>query len=286
MSDDLRFERTARTWLEIGPDEAPRGAVEAALLTIESTPQERGGRLPWRSTTMNTATRLAAVAAVIALAVLGAAFYLGQGHSQVGGPAVPTPTACPSAATGKATPSGTAVATPVAIPPMDQWGVFVSPTMGYSIAYPPGAVCAPATKPWLPGTTTLWGDPTVDLLLAPGVRLVGSSQPLAAGQSADDWIRAYLAVQTPCTGERPAPEAATIDGQQGVIDQNGCSTDGFGGIVPGGRLFDAFVVKGDRGYQFTLDGNVDHAYFLAVLGTIKLNPASAVDASVLPSSSP
>ena len=41
MTDDRSLERAARSWLEVGPTQAPERAVEAALLRIQTTPQER-----------------------------------------------------------------------------------------------------------------------------------------------------------------------------------------------------------------------------------------------------
>ena len=48
MTDDRSLERAARSWIEAGPTQAPDRAVEAALLRIETTPQERDLRIPWR----------------------------------------------------------------------------------------------------------------------------------------------------------------------------------------------------------------------------------------------
>ena len=48
MNDDRSLERAARSWLEAGPTQAPDRAVEAALLQIETTSQERDLRIPWR----------------------------------------------------------------------------------------------------------------------------------------------------------------------------------------------------------------------------------------------
>ena len=55
MTDDRSLERAARSWLENGPTEAPDRAVEAALLRIETTPQERDWHVPWRLPKMTTA---------------------------------------------------------------------------------------------------------------------------------------------------------------------------------------------------------------------------------------
>ena len=48
MTDDRSLERAARSWIEAGPTRAPDRAVEAALLRIQTTPQERDLRVPWR----------------------------------------------------------------------------------------------------------------------------------------------------------------------------------------------------------------------------------------------
>jgi len=106
MTDDRSLERAARSWLEVGPRTAPDRAVEAALLRIETTPQERDLRIPWRFSTMSTPARVG-VAAVLGVVILGGAFYvLGRpSQSSVGvpvpsarpSPTAPPPTARPSA---------------------------------------------------------------------------------------------------------------------------------------------------------------------------------------------
>lgn len=70
MTDDRSIERAARSWLEDGPTQAPDHAVEAALLTIQSTTQERDW-LPWRTRPMTQTLRLLAGAAAIAVVVGG-----------------------------------------------------------------------------------------------------------------------------------------------------------------------------------------------------------------------
>jgi hypothetical protein len=90
MTDDRTLERAARSWLEEGPTQAPDRAVDAALSRIQTTRQERGLTLPWRIPTMNPITRIAVIAAVVAVAV-GAAFFAFRPASMIG-PA-PSPTA-------------------------------------------------------------------------------------------------------------------------------------------------------------------------------------------------
>ena len=101
MTDDRSLERAARSWIEAGPTQAPDRAVEAALLRIQTTPQERDLRIPWRLPKMTTPARVAA-AAVIGVLAIGGAFYLisPSGRSNVGVPG-PSPTASPSAERGR-----------------------------------------------------------------------------------------------------------------------------------------------------------------------------------------
>jgi hypothetical protein len=100
MTDDRSLERAARSWLETGPTRAPDRAVEAALLRIESTSQERDLRIPWRLPKMTTPARVAA-AAVIGVLLVGGTVYVfnrpGQPSVGVPGPSPsPSPTASPS----------------------------------------------------------------------------------------------------------------------------------------------------------------------------------------------
>ena len=70
MTDDVRFERLARDWLELGPVEAPADTVRAALIEIDATRQERYPRVPWRLAAVSSAAT--ATAAAVLLLVAGA----------------------------------------------------------------------------------------------------------------------------------------------------------------------------------------------------------------------
>ena len=105
MIDDRTLERAARSWIELGPTEAPDRAIEAALRRIEITPQERAPWIPRRFLPMTFPARLAALAVLGAL-VLGAIAMLGG----PGGSSPTTPTSVPTAAPAavvSATPSET-----------------------------------------------------------------------------------------------------------------------------------------------------------------------------------
>ena len=87
MTDDRSLERAARSFIEAGPTQAPDRAVEAALLRIETTPQERDLRIPWRFPSMSIPARFAAVAILGALLLGGALVLLGGvGRPSVVGP--------------------------------------------------------------------------------------------------------------------------------------------------------------------------------------------------------
>ena len=94
MSDQL-FERAVRDWLEDGSDRTPRPAMEAVLLAIKTTPQERDLRIPRRFTRMPTYMRLAAAVAVLAIVGVGA-LTLFKGPD-IGSRPTPAPTASPTA---------------------------------------------------------------------------------------------------------------------------------------------------------------------------------------------
>jgi hypothetical protein len=111
MTDERTFDRLARAWLELGPDEAPDRVIAAVLQATEATPQVRRPlRWPiWRSFPM---PRLPIVATVVAIlvVVVGGGLFLSRsnGPAQVGGPS-PSPIASPSP-TASATPAASAAA--------------------------------------------------------------------------------------------------------------------------------------------------------------------------------
>jgi Tol biopolymer transport system component len=90
MSDEHRFERDARAWLELGPTDAPDRVVEAALLEIDQTSQERDLGVPWRFPPMTPRLGLVATALIGAVA-LGLIYLNLPGRGSVGAPS-PTPT--------------------------------------------------------------------------------------------------------------------------------------------------------------------------------------------------
>ena len=200
MTDDLHFERLARDWLELGPVEAPADVVRAAFLEIDTTPQERDLRVPWSFPVMPTLARaLVAAAMLVGLAAGGALFLQGSNNGLVPGPSsspsasLPAPSASMSPAAPSMSPDGTATEpSQPDLPPLVER--LVSRAVGVSFAYPTG---------W----TDLGFD---DATMSVGVRLERSNftvgfVPLAANQTADQWIEAQLvpAADTDVPAERP-----------------------------------------------------------------------------------
>jgi hypothetical protein len=91
MTSERDFDRLARAWLELGPDQAPDPAVAAILRAVDATPQvRRPFALPIRRPLAGAAV------AALAIVVVGGAILLSQRNQpQTGSPAT-LPTAAPS----------------------------------------------------------------------------------------------------------------------------------------------------------------------------------------------
>ena len=139
--------------------------------------------------------------------------------------------------------------------------------MGFSVQYPKDWMPTPATQLWLPSVGNFWDDPVGDRLESPTAGFRGTSQALASGQSAEAWLTEYLGSEPACG----VPEQVAVAGSTGTLGMNGCGGQGR----LGGRVFDFVVVFGGRGYNFTMEGAVDHALFMAMLATVKFTPGSA-----------
>ncbi|HEY6570882.1 MAG TPA: hypothetical protein VIZ22_11345 [Candidatus Limnocylindrales bacterium] len=97
MTKDRDFDRIARAWLDLMPDEAPDRTVAAVLHAVDATPQVRRtwGRLTWRSIAMNRTAFVLGAAAIVVAA--GALVMLRTGPtSNVGSPPTPSATIPPS----------------------------------------------------------------------------------------------------------------------------------------------------------------------------------------------
>jgi hypothetical protein len=276
MNDDRSLERAARAWLEVGPTRAPDRPVEAALAQIETTPQERAwprpfGKVPaWRMDRVMTAS-----AAVLVVALIGAVALL---RADPG----PGPAESPSPSPSSSIPpsdSPPPVASSVDVAPPVLTATFISPRNGFSVRYPGDWIVTAATTSWEAGAINLWGSAALDDLRGSTVRFAGTSQPLAAGQTPEEWLASYAAGS--CLGPPSSWPTVPIGTATGQITANGCEAPGPP-LGKGGRIFDAVVIVGGRAYNFTMEGELTPSDFVAVLAAVTLDPASAVDASPPP----
>lgn len=285
MTDDRSLERAARSWLEVGPTAAPEAAVEAALARIQTTPQERDLHIPWRNTRLNQMVRASIGIAAVAVVLIGAASLLNRpGPGPAPSPSITTPSpsttpaaASPSPATSSASPGASGASTPSF--PL----TFVSKLMGFSVKYPDRWSVHPATEAWVVGETISWGGGSNDDLHGADARLSVASQALKGGETPASRLQAMIAASPVCTAVVPAPETIPVGDQVGTVAVNGC-------VIPlqqspvfaGEHAYVVLLVTGGRAYDFILDGAVDPAYIEAMMATVTLDPASAVDPSPSP----
>jgi hypothetical protein len=204
--------------------------------------------------------------------------------------ASPTPTASPrpsSSTTASPTPSPPPVASesaipdmsPIAVPPLTER--FVSTRNGFSVLYPAGWATTPATESWPVDMFLPIGHPALDqLMLAGKVRLIAASQALSVGQTESDWVASYFYAYpsaNSCVTSLADSPRFPVDGKSGYLDSDGCPSSADYAVSPRDVVYEAFVFAGDRVYQFYLDGDVDLAYFEAIMATVKLDPATALD---------
>ena len=88
MTSERDFDRLARAWLELGPDEAPDRVVAAVLQAVEDTPQVRRPlRWPtWRSFKMNRISQAAGLAAILVVVIGGGILLSQRNQPAAGGP--------------------------------------------------------------------------------------------------------------------------------------------------------------------------------------------------------
>ena len=256
------FDPRVADWLEGDPDRAPEQVLTTVLAAFPSIPQRPASRLPWRPDQMNRyALGAAAVISVVLVGVV--LMILRPSQETVGGPS-PAPTTASS------------VPPPVAVGPLAQ--SFSSIRHLYEISYPSGWTVTQGTAPWQPGTRTGWGDPALDVIQGSGARLVASSQALAKGDTPDLWLVAYCELQggngSGCPDYGTKWSRIPIGNQSGFVTLDGVPAAG-GTIKLGGPIFDAVVVANGRGYEFTLDGDVDRSAFERLMASVNFGPVSS-----------
>jgi hypothetical protein len=271
-------ERLISDWLaEEAPARAPDRILETAVQRSAHTRQRRFGAVRRTFPDMKISWQLAAAAVVgILVIALGAAYFGRSPTAGVGGPAA-TPLATPTP-----TPWAPATVPPSpwpTVPPLTQ--TFTSNLHGYSVKYPAGWTATQATAGWPAGTELIWGDAGFDRLIDAAelqnatVRFSGTSQPLAAGQSVEAWIRAL-------GGDPSASPKIAVGDLTGYLTFDEGPVTAAGKLAPGEHAFDVVVVVDGRGYEFSLDGYLGRDDLAAMMATVVFDPASAVDPTAAP----
>jgi hypothetical protein len=160
---DQQFEGAVRDWLGDGSDRTPRPAVDAVLLAVKTTPQERDLRIPWRFPHMPAFARLTGIVAVALVAVVaaGGVIYL---NSRV-----------PTGPAGLPTVGPTPAPTLTLQPGITGWTPYTSAAYGLTVSYPADwSVNAPAVRKWQAGDGP-HGDvwPFADTFASPDQETVG-----------------------------------------------------------------------------------------------------------------
>ncbi|MBI2762287.1 MAG: hypothetical protein HYX54_00800 [Chloroflexi bacterium] len=219
------------------------------------------------------------LAAVLVVAVSFAALGIIGIRNQpgAGGPGSPSPSGAspsPSPQTSSSSPTAS-----ILVPPLTQ--TFVSRRNGFSVDYPDGWTVTSATLSWPVNDFLPYGHPALDTLARPGeARLMVASQALGQGQTEDEWLAAFFRPYMggpACGGDRSTWPRLDVDGVSGYLDMADCPVPIDSRISDRDVGFDVLVFAGGRVYDIGFDGDVDLAYFKALLATLRLDPSNAVD---------
>jgi hypothetical protein len=197
-SSDREFERITSDWLNDGSDSTPPHVIDAVLLAVRITPQERGLRNLWR-----TPLYAAAVIAVVVVAGIAALYALSPrpNFGSEPGPSTPQTQAPGSTSPAAASPTTTSQA---AIDTTG-WTPYESERYGFTIGHPPDWTVSPADHDWTLAEDSHDGLSTGQEVFMPpdqNTSVSAWSVPNANGESAGvvaAWIEAYCQeIGTPC----------------------------------------------------------------------------------------
>jgi len=211
MSDDDLATRLTRHLADEAQVHAPDRVLLGALAAIDITPQRRRLGVPWRTRPMHLFLRTG-VAIGIATVVLATIILRAPQGAPIGDSGSPSPSVA----------SAAPLPTLTTVPLKDTtgWVPWDSPSIGYSIAYPPDWQVLPmlgATETPSPSVAAIGvGDfSREDQFIAPQesaqMGFVVQSEPLGPGQTFDQWLEDYAAAgrATPTYGPLCYPDTAT-----------------------------------------------------------------------------
>ena len=260
MSDPRRLEQMTREWLELGPTRAPDGPVRAALLAVQTTPQERDFGALLGPSRRWLPLRLAAAAAVVVVALVG----VGQLRLLTGDVGVE--------------PSASVTSSPSPAPlDATNWVSFTSDRYGLSLRHPADWVVTPASEFWdfeILRSESHRVDLANDYLRAPSNNpaLGVFSMRLPPGTSEEAFLARYF--YDAGYGACPAPPgqewADSIIAGRSVLLVVSCKPQA-----------EAFTFVDGRVYRFELTDRAqypDGPLFRTILSTVRLNPGDALEA--------
>jgi hypothetical protein len=201
MNSDRDFERTAAEWLDAGSDATPPRVIDAVLLAVRTTPQERDFGIPWRTLSMKRAL-YAAVIAVVAIAGIAVFYAFGRGPNVGSGPTPSPSTQQSQGPSASATPNSSPI-------DITSWTTYQSDRYGFSIGHPSDWTDVPADHDWtLLGDATNWLSTGQEVFRAPGnaIRVSAWSIPVDRGatpetsEAVEAWIVSYCnaSINAPC----------------------------------------------------------------------------------------
>ena len=193
MNDDQSLERAARAWIEAGPTKAPEAAVEPPVVDRRDEPGPKAAR-PVAALRRRQDDAAPCGRGHDHRRRVGGAVLLSGGttdhRSDQPSPAIASPgPVSPSPGSPTLSPSLNLSPTPPPSPPasFDLSTTFVSDRYGYSMSIAPDWVTRQATLTWFgPDNSSLVVD-EFDIT-GTDTGLTGASEPLAPGQTLDQWL--------------------------------------------------------------------------------------------------
>ena len=230
--DDRAFERAIRGLLEDGSDRTSAETIDAVLLAVRTTPQERDLRIPWRTSPMSNPMRLVAAIAIAVVAGV-AAINLFRPTGGVGGLPSPSPTVTPSA------PAPTPSPQPSPTPLTATWTTYTSTRYGFSIGHPADWTVDPSKHVWtLAKDTPSFQSSGIESFNSPDghVRASAWSVAVKPGTSADAWLQTYCPKNTyACSEIQAGAVAVSMDGHAGLLVRFTDDTQAF--ILVNNRMY-------------------------------------------------
>lgn len=207
MKSDRDFERAAAEWLNAGDGWTAPHVIDAVLLAIRTTPQERGFRIPWRTTSMRNLLYAAAAVGILAVTGVAAFSALGPGPNVGSGP-TPSPAAQPTQEPLPTVPTASPIDT-------TSWTAYTSDRYGFTIGHPADWTVVPSARDWTMATDAAdWLSTAQEAFRGPNVRVsawsvaVDRSTTPETSAAVAAWVAEYCeeSGNTPCAGiDRATP---------------------------------------------------------------------------------